>query len=61
LERAKIPYTLHWGQLNNFTPERVRNMYGASVDTWIKSRNTLLDAQTRAVFTSPFLRQCGLG
>ena len=61
LERAKIPYTLHWGQINNFTPERVRNMYGASVDTWIKSRNTLLDAQTRAVFTSPFLRQCGLG
>ena len=61
LERAKIPYTLHWGQINNFTPERVRNMYGASVDDWIKSRNTLLDAQTRAVFTSPFLKQCGLG
>ncbi|HKP85766.1 MAG TPA: FAD-binding protein [Blastocatellia bacterium] len=61
LERANIPYTLHWGQINNFTPERVRNMYGAAVDDWIKSRNTLLDAESRAVFTSPFLQQCGLG
>lgn len=61
LEDAGIPYTLHWGQINNFTPERVRNMYGASADKWIASRNTLLDPQTRAVFTSPFLQQCGLG
>jgi hypothetical protein len=61
LEAAGIPYTLHWGQLNNFTPERVRNMYGAAVDEWTTSRNTLLDAETRAVFTSPFLQQCGLG
>lgn len=61
LERAQIPYTLHWGQINNFTPERVRAMYGAAVDEWIASRNKLLDPQTRAVFTSPFLQQCGLG
>jgi hypothetical protein len=61
LERAGIPYTLHWGQINNFTPERVRNMYGAAVEDWIASRNKLLDSQTRAVFTSPFLQQCGLG
>lgn len=61
LERANIPYTLHWGQLNNFTPERVRRMYGAAVDEWVASRNRLLDPQARAVFSSPFLRQCGLG
>jgi hypothetical protein len=36
-------------------------MYGAPVDEWTASRNTLLDAPTRAVFTSPFLQQCGLG
>jgi len=61
LEDAGIPYTLHWGQINNFTPERVRNMYGPAVDDWIASRNNLLDAPARAVFTSPFLQQCGLG
>jgi FAD/FMN-containing dehydrogenase len=61
LEREKIPYTLHWGQINNFTADRVRDMYGAAADDWLKSRNRLLDSQTRAVFTSPFLQQCGLG
>ncbi|MEK6320611.1 MAG: FAD-binding protein [Acidobacteriota bacterium] len=61
LENAGIPYTLHWGQINNFTPERVRNMYGAAAEDWITSRKRLLDPQTRAVFTSPFLQQCGLG
>jgi hypothetical protein len=60
LENAGIPYTLHWGQIHNFTPARVRTMYGTAVDEWIASRNTLLDPQVRAVFTSPFLRQCGL-
>ncbi|MFL6275420.1 MAG: FAD-binding protein [Blastocatellia bacterium] len=61
LEDAGIPYTLHWGQINNFTPERVRKMYGAAVDDWLKSRNQLLKPQARAVFSSPFLRRCGLG
>ena len=60
LEDAGIPYTLHWGQMHNFTPARVRTMYGAAVDEWVASRNTLLEPQVRAVFTSPFLRQCGL-
>jgi FAD binding domain-containing protein len=60
LEDAGIPYTLHWGQINSFTPERIRNMYGAAVDDWIISRNRILDSRTRAVFTNPFLEQCGL-
>jgi hypothetical protein len=60
LEDAGIPYTLHWGQMHNFTPARVRRMYGAAVDDWIASRNALLAPQVQAIFTSPFLRQCGL-
>jgi hypothetical protein len=61
LENAGIPFTLHWGQVNNFTPARVRAMYGSAVDDWIKSRNSVLDPQARAVFNSPFLQSCGLG
>jgi hypothetical protein len=61
LENAGIPFTLHWGQVNNFTPARVRAMYGSAVDDWINSRNSVLDAPARAVFTSPFLQACGLG
>jgi hypothetical protein len=60
LERRRIPYTLHWGQMNHFTPQRVRAMYGAAVDSWIRSREALLDANSRAVFTSPFLESTGL-
>jgi FAD binding domain len=61
LEDAGIPYTLHWGQINNFTPDGVRQMYGAVVDDWVKSRNQLLEPPARAVFSSRFLQQCGLG
>jgi len=61
LDAAKIPFTLHWGQMNNFTPERVRKMYGDdAVNTWIASRNKLVDANTRKVFGSSFLSTCGL-
>jgi FAD/FMN-containing dehydrogenase len=62
LEAANIPFTQHWGQMNNFTPTRVRAMWGdAAVDHWIGTRNQLLDAPSRAVFSSSFLQQCGLG
>jgi hypothetical protein len=62
LERAEIPFTLHWGQMNHFNPSRVRNMYtGAAVDSWISCREELLEPRMRRVFTSPFLESCGLG
>jgi len=61
MEDAGIAYTLHWGQLNNFTPDRVRKMYAAAADDWVKSRNQLLEPSARAVFSSRFLQQCGLG
>jgi hypothetical protein len=35
-------------------------MYAGAVDQWIQSREQLLDAPTRAVFTSPFLETLGL-
>ncbi len=62
LERAEIPFTLHWGQMGNYSPGHVRNMYGdAAVDSWIRARERLLEPRMRRVFTSPFLESCGLG
>ncbi len=62
LEVAGIPYTLHWGQLNNFTPNRVTTMYGAARDRWVASRERLLPtAGLRQAFSSAFLQGCGLG
>lgn len=61
LDAAGIPFTEHWGQLNNFTPQRVRTMYGdAAVDHWRATRAQLMDAPSRAAFSSTFLQSCGL-
>jgi hypothetical protein len=47
---------LHWGKYNTFlTPDRVRNRYGAAVDQWLTSRNTLLEnAMVREIFDNGF-------
>jgi hypothetical protein len=44
LEMLNIPYTLHWGKVNNvLNPQRVRTMYGdARVDTWLRHRGKTL-------------------
>jgi len=60
-EVNNIPYTLHWGQMHNFTPARIRKMYGEAVDKWIACREKLLSPEVRAVFMSPFLESTGLG
>ena len=61
LEAKNIPYTLHWGQMNNFTPQQVRKMYGPAVDKWMNCRDTLMSPSAKAVFTSKFLQSTGLG
>ncbi|MBO0357800.1 FAD-binding protein [Hymenobacter sp. BT186] len=62
LEALNINYTLHWGKINfNLTPARLRKMYGdTAVNQWLSSRQRLLDAPTRRVFTNAFMERCGL-
>jgi hypothetical protein len=62
LDAAGIPFTLHWGKYNTFlTPGRVRDRYGASVDQWLASRETLLEsAAVRQVFDNQFTAALGL-
>ncbi len=62
LDALQIPYTLHWGKINFIiSPQRVRRMYGdAAVDSWINSRNLLLDAATQQIFNNDFLHRAGL-
>jgi hypothetical protein len=62
LDAMGIAYTMHWGKVNfGLTETRVRAMYGnGSVDNWLRARQQLLDAPTRAVFTNAFMQQCGL-
>lgn len=60
LDAAGIPYTLHWGQENHFTPQRIQAMYGNAADHWVHSRNAILDQKGRSLFASPFLDSTGL-
>jgi hypothetical protein len=62
LDDADIPFTLHWGQVGDYSPYRLQKMYGASLGKWIKARETLLpDSTQRYMFTNDFMKGCGLG
>jgi len=60
LEDEGIPFTFHWGKINELNFTRIKNMYGSDADAWISARNKLLDADTRKVFTNAILQQWGL-
>lgn len=63
LEEAGIPFTFHWGKLNDLhlAPDRLRRMYGDRVDRWLEARRTLLPTtELRHLFANEFLHQAGL-
>jgi FAD/FMN-containing dehydrogenase len=59
LEEAKIPFTFHWGKVNELTADRLTSMYGDNLQAWITARNKLLDADTLPVFTNATLKAWG--
>lgn len=61
LEDNNIPFTFHWGKINELYPARISNMYGNAASSWMAARNKLLDANSLKVFTNPILQQWGLG
>ncbi len=60
LDRRNIPYTFHWGKVNELTPARLQKMYGTNIDQWKTARKQLMDPQTLTVFTNPVIQQWGL-
>ncbi len=61
MEKANIPFTLHWGQEGDYSPQRLDSMYGTAVETWTKDRERFLpDPVQRYMFTNDFLKRCGL-
>jgi len=53
---AQIPFTLHWGKNARWKyPNLVQHMYGSAATDWQNSRNRLLTAPMRQVFSNPFL------
>lgn len=62
LEAAHLPYSIHWGKLNNpLNKSRTRRIYGKDrLNTWKQSRVRLLPEASRTVFTNAFMERCGL-
>jgi hypothetical protein len=60
LDDENIPYTFHWGKINELDPDRISRMYGEDANTWIAARNKLLDEAGRKVFANQLLQQWGL-
>jgi hypothetical protein len=61
LDREQIPYTFHWGKMNEITPERIKKMYGDDALAWKEARIALLDPDCLNVFTNSLMVQWGLG
>ena len=55
LEARRIPFTLHWGKVNNTTAGNIRARFGANVDDWIAARESFLSPVARKMFGSPAL------
>jgi hypothetical protein len=60
LDAEQIPYTFHWGKVNEMDFKKIKAMYGNDVDKWIAARNELLDIDSLKVFTNPILTKWGL-
>jgi hypothetical protein len=60
LDKMKIPYTFHWGKLNNLNDQKVKDKYGDSRLSWINARNQLLPQSSQTIFTNQQLRDWGL-
>ena len=59
-EEEKIPFAFHWGKINELDLDRLTSIYGDDLKTWLASRNKLLDADSKKVFTNATLTKWGL-
>jgi hypothetical protein len=60
LEAHDIPFTLHWGQVNDTNRNNVAQRWGSSAADWLNARRAFLGPAGRAMFANEMLSQCGL-
>jgi len=60
LDSARIPFTQHWGKVNNTIDENIRQRWGSAVDDWLGARRSLLSPAGRALFSNDLLVKCDL-
>ena len=60
LDNAGIPYTFHWGKINNLDKVKVEAKYGDAAMEWMEARNQVLPTEMLPVFTNDALKEFGL-
>jgi hypothetical protein len=60
LGQSNIPYTLHFGQVNQADAGVIQRMYGTSAAAWLAARRSFLSVAGRKTFSNDFLDACGL-
>lgn len=60
LSARQIPFTLHWGKVNDTARDNIHARWGGAVDDWISARHKFLSATGRHMFTNDLLTKTGL-
>lgn len=60
LEQLNIPYTFHWGKMSTIAPERLRRMYGNSLDKFLLARSRIIEPAVAGIFSNEVMKQWGI-
>ena len=60
LEARGIPFTQHWGKVNNTDRSNLCDRWGGAAAEWLAARRSFLGSAGRAMFSNDLLAACGL-
>ena len=60
LDQLNIPFSFHWGKMSSITPERLRRMYGDSLDKFLIARSRIMDPATAGIFSNDIMKSWGI-
>lgn len=60
LDARRIPFTQHWGKINNTSATNIRDRWGGAVLAWQDARRSFLSPTARRMFSNEMLTAAGL-
>lgn len=60
MDKEGIPYTFHWGKMNTLTADKLKQMYGTSLDDFLAQRAKYVDPATLRIFNNDTLNNWGI-
>jgi hypothetical protein len=60
LDQLQIPFTFHWGKMSTINPERLRRMYGSSLDKFLLVRSRIIAPAVAGIFSNDIMKSWGI-